>query len=178
MKERTTVRLARAWWLLTMGLLVLTVVLGILSSGEEPADWFSTAVLIGMTGFATVGALVASRHPRNPIGWLFSAIAFGVVLVGFRETYVVYALFTSPGSLPGATVVAWLGGWIPLLAITSIPFVFLLFPDGSPPSRRWKLSARCHTATCWPRSAPRAASRSTHCCRAGRRNAGAIWRWP
>ena len=138
MKERTTVRLARAWWLLTMGLLVLTVVLGILSSGEEPADWFSNAVLIGMTGFATVGALVASRHPRNPIGWLFSAIAFGVVLVGFRETYVVYALFTSPGSLPGATVVAWLGGWIPLLAITSIPFVFLLFPDGSPPSRRWR----------------------------------------
>src|SRR3989442_1389790 len=138
MKERTTVRLARAWWLLTMGLLVLTVVLAILSSGEEPADWFSTAVLIGMTGFATVGALVASRHPRNPIGWLFSAIAFGVVLAGFRETYVVYALFTSPGSLPGATVVAWLGGWIPLLAITSIPFVFLLFPDGSPPSRRWR----------------------------------------
>ena len=131
MKERTTVRLARAWWLLTMGLLVLTVVLGIFSSGEEPADWFSNAVLIGMTGFATVGALVASRHPRNPIGWLFSAIAFGVVLVGFRETYVVYALFTSPGSLPGATVVAWLGGWIPLLAITSIPFVFLLFPTGA-----------------------------------------------
>jgi signal transduction histidine kinase len=138
MKERTAVRLARAWWLLTMGLLVLTVVLGILTSGEEPADWFSTAVLIGMTGFATVGALVASRYPRNPIGWLFSAIAFGVVLVGFRETYVVYALFTSPGSLPGATIVAWLGSWIPLLAITSIPFVFLLFPDGSPPSRRWR----------------------------------------
>src|SRR5947207_3256208 len=99
-----------------MGLLVLTVVLGNLSSGEEPADWFSTAVLVGMTGFATVGALVASRHPRNPIGWLFSAIAFGVVLVGFRETYVVYALFTSAGSLPGATVVAWRGGGLALLA--------------------------------------------------------------
>jgi signal transduction histidine kinase len=122
-----------------MGLLVLSVVLGLLSRREEPPDWFSTAVLIGMTGFATVGALVASRHPRNPIGWLFSAIAFGVVLVGFRETYVVYALFTSPGSLPGATVVAWLGSWIPLLAITSIPLVFLLFPDGSPPSKRWRL---------------------------------------
>jgi hypothetical protein len=33
-------------------------------------------------------------------------------------------------------------------------------------------------AMCWPRSVPRAASRSTPCCRAGRRNAGAIWRWP
>jgi signal transduction histidine kinase len=139
MKERTTVRLARAWWLLTMGLLVLTVVLGFLGRRVERPDVFSTPVLIGMTGFATVGALVASRHPRNPIGWLFSAMAFGVVLVGFRESYVVYALFAAPGSLPGATVVAWLGSWIPLLAITSIPFVFLLFPDGSPPSRRWRL---------------------------------------
>jgi hypothetical protein len=30
-----------------------------------------------------------SRHPRNPIGWLFSAIAFGIVLLGFRENYIV-----------------------------------------------------------------------------------------
>ncbi len=139
MKEQTAIRLAWAWWLLTIGLLVLAVVLGLLSHGVESPDWFSTAILIGMTGFATVGALIASRHPRNPIGWLFSAIAFGVVLLGFRETYVVYALFASPGSLPGATFVAWLGSWIPLLAITSIPFVFLLFPDGSPPSKRWRL---------------------------------------
>ena len=139
MKERTIVRLARAWWLLTMGLLVSSVVLGFLIRGKEPLDWFSTAALIGMTAFATVGALVASRYPRNPIGWLFSGIAFGVVLVGFRETFVVYALFTAPGSIPGATFVAWLGSWMPLLAITSIPFVFLLFPDGSPPSRRWRL---------------------------------------
>jgi signal transduction histidine kinase len=139
MKERSTVWLARAWWLLTMGLLILTVVLGFLARGEEPADWFSIAILIPMIGFASVGALIATRHPRNPIGWLFSAIAFGVVLLGFREGYVVYALFTSPGSLPGATVVAWLGSWFPLLVITTIPFVFLLFPDGSPPSRRWRV---------------------------------------
>src|SRR5437588_5788395 len=38
-----------------------------------------------------------------------------------------------------------------------------------------EISARCRTATCWPRSAPRATSRSTPCCRAGRRNAAAIW---
>jgi signal transduction histidine kinase len=139
MKERTTVRLARACWLLTMALLVSTVVLGFLIRREEPLDWFSNAALIGMPWFATVVALVASRYPRNPIGWLFSAIAFGVVLVGFRETFVVYTLFVAPGSLPGTTLVAWLGSWIPLLALTSIPFVFLLFPDGSPPSRRWRV---------------------------------------
>jgi signal transduction histidine kinase len=140
MKERTAVRLARGWWLLTMGLLVATFVLGSLSHDEERPDWFSTvALLIGMTTFATVGALIASRLPRNPIGWLFLGIAFGIILLGFRENYVVYALFAEPGSLPGATVVAWLGSWIPLLAISSIPFVFLLFPDGSPPSKRWRV---------------------------------------
>lgn len=138
MKQRTIVWLARGWWVLTMGLLLLTVLLGYLASREEPADQFSAAILISMIGFASVGALIAARHPRNPIGWLFSAIAFGIVLLGFREGYVVYALFTSPGSLPGATLVAWLGSWIPLLAFTTIPFVFLLFPDGSPPSRRWR----------------------------------------
>ena len=139
MNERTTVRLARAWWLLTMGLLVLTIVLSFLTSGQEQGDWVSAAILIPMIGLASVGALIASRHPRNPIGWLFSGIAFGMVLYGFREGYVVYALFTSPGSLPGATFVAWLGSWIPLLTITTIPFVFLLFPDGSPPSKRWRV---------------------------------------
>lgn len=139
MNERTTVRLAQAWWLLTMGLLVLTIVLSFLTSGQERGDWFSAAILIPMVGLASVGELIASRHPRNPIGWLFSGIAFGIVLVGFREGYVVYALFTSPGSLPGATFVAWLGSWVPLLTITTIPFVFLLFPDGSPPSKRWRV---------------------------------------
>jgi signal transduction histidine kinase len=140
MKERTAVWLARGWWVLTMGLLVVTLALGSLSHGETQPDWFSTvALLIGTTTFATVGALIASRLPRNPIGWLFSGIAFGVILVGFRENYVVYALFAEPGSLPGTTLVAWLGSWIPLLAITSIPFVFLLFPDGRPPSKRWRV---------------------------------------
>ena len=37
--------------------------------------------------------------------------------------------------------------------------------------------ARCRTVMCSPRSAPHAASRSTPCCRAGHRNADAIWRW-
>jgi signal transduction histidine kinase len=122
-----------------MVLLVLTFVLVALSHGEVKPDWFGTlTILIGMTTFATVGAVIASRLPHNPIGWLFSGIAFGFILWAFRLAYVVYGLFASPGSLPGVTFVAWLGSWLPLLAITSIPLVFLLFPNGSPPSRRWR----------------------------------------
>jgi hypothetical protein len=41
-----------------------------------------------------------------------------------------------------------------------------------PHARQWGSSACCRTVTCWPRSAPRATSRLTPCCRAGRRNAG------
>jgi signal transduction histidine kinase len=140
MRERTARRLARGWWLLTMVLLVLTFVLASLSHGEVKPDVFGTlTILIGMTTFATVGALIASRLPRNPIGWLFSGIAFGFILWAFRLAYVVYGLVASPGSFPGVTFVAWFGSWLPLLAITSIPLVFLLFPNGSPPSRRWRL---------------------------------------
>jgi signal transduction histidine kinase len=121
-----------------MGMLVAAVVLGVMGRGVEASDWVSTVILLGMTAFATVGALIASRHPRNPIGWVFSAIGFGIVLYAFRENYVVYGLFANPGSLPGVTIVAWLGSWIPLVALISVPFVFLLFPDGRPPSSRWR----------------------------------------
>ena len=48
---------------------------------------------------------------------MFSAIGFGIVLSAFRENYVVYGLFANPGSLPGVTVVSWLGSWIPLVAL-------------------------------------------------------------
>ena len=46
-----------------------------------------------------------------------------------------------------------------------------------PAAEAGKSSARCRTATCWQRSALPAASRSTPCCRAARRNAAAIWGW-
>ena len=89
--------------------------------------------------FATVGALVASRWPKNAVGWAFCWLGLSFSMVGASEEYALYALATEPGSLPGGEGVLWLtaffGGPI-LFAVFAL--VFLLFPDGRLPSRRWR----------------------------------------
>jgi hypothetical protein len=56
--------------------------------------------------FALVGALVASRLPGNPIGWI--CLVFGLTLTfgGAADEYSVYALATRPGALPGGEYAA------------------------------------------------------------------------
>ena len=96
-------------------------------------------LLTQMVSFSVVGALIASHRPENPIGWLFLAAAlfYGLEIAG--EEYAIYALFTNPGSLPLGAELAWLTEWIwaPGFGIILV-FLPLLFPDGHPPSRRWR----------------------------------------
>jgi hypothetical protein len=92
-----------------------------------------------MVAFAALGALVASRRPRNPIGWILvvSPLCLGFTQVA-RDWYV-HTLFADPGSLPLAGGLmwcanwAWIPGFMPLLTL-----LLLLFPDGRVPSRRWR----------------------------------------
>ena len=88
--------------------------------------------------FGLVGALVASRLPRNPIGWLFIALALieGVYELAFGYTH--YALHADPGALPGAEWVAWVSNWTGPLSPMLIVAALLLFPDGRPPTPRWR----------------------------------------
>jgi hypothetical protein len=96
-------------------------------------------LLTQMVSFSVVGALIASHRPENPIGWLFCAAAlfYGIEIAG--EEYAIYALLTNPGSLPLGAELAWLTDWIwaPGFGIILV-FLPLLFPDGHPPSRRWR----------------------------------------
>ena len=89
--------------------------------------------------FATVGALVASRWPRNAVGWLFCWLGLSFSMVGASEEYALYALATEPGSLPWGGGALWLAAFFggPVL-FAVFALVFLLFPDGRLPSRRWK----------------------------------------
>jgi hypothetical protein len=63
-------------------------------------------VVIGM-----VGALVASRRPRNPIGWILLGFALPNALSAFAEAYAVYGLFTAPRAVPGPVIAAWVSAW-------------------------------------------------------------------
>ena len=59
--------------------------------------------------YPTVGALIAWRHPRNPIGWLFCAAGFVVIVLSFATAYADYAIFArSSPALPATQYMAWL----------------------------------------------------------------------
>jgi hypothetical protein len=64
-------------------------------------------------------------------------VSFGLTSGAYG--WAVYALFARPGALPGAEVAAWFATWTFLPALFCIPvYLFLLFPDGRPVSRRWR----------------------------------------
>lgn len=88
--------------------------------------------------FPLLGAFVASQRPRNAIGWICSGTAV-VSVAWFAEQYAVYALVTRPHSLPGGVWMAWLGTWTWLPGYLALwTLLVLLFPDGRPPSSRWR----------------------------------------
>ncbi len=141
----------RPWssWL-PWGLFVLTVVLyavGITiqeiageSTATEQESWAAKlGLLAAFVGFATVGALVASRQPRNAVGWIFGAVAFLVSLSVAGGEWAGYTFVESPGALPGGYIAGWFYMWAWFPAIALIAFVPLLFPDGRVPGRRWRI---------------------------------------
>ncbi len=85
-----------------------------------------------------VGAILAIRRPRNPIGWLFLMIALGLTLSVFSSLYVGRSVAFG-FNLPADRFVDWIGSLgatvASLLAVTWIP---LLFPDGRLPGPRWR----------------------------------------
>jgi hypothetical protein len=96
---------------------------------------------VGVLAFSTVGALIASRRPEHPIGWLFSMIGLLAAASAVIEAYL-------PTGGPGFEVVAWFGNWVwvPLTGLMGT-FTVLLFPTGRLASPRWRivawLSAAC-----------------------------------
>jgi hypothetical protein len=116
----------------------------IVSASFPQAGISSTYLLIFNLVFAAtftpVGVLVAWRQPSNSIGWLFCAVGTSAGVLVFVDQYAVYALLTHAGSLPAGAAAAWLESWVWLPATVSIfTLLPLLFPDGRPPTRQWRI---------------------------------------
>jgi hypothetical protein len=105
------------------------------------------AVVLATVSSAAVGAVVAGRRPRHPVGWLLLGVGLAVALSVLVEWYAKYGLVVRPGSLPGA---AYLPGFAVLgftvMALACAGFVLLLTPTGKLPSPRWRWWARLAAA--------------------------------
>ncbi len=142
MQTRTAVRIAASLFLIDLLITAFGLGLVVLNRQTELGPGDSSVVsdavlLLAFLPFAVVGALIISRQPRNLIGWIFmiTAIGMAISLTGFE--YAVYALLTNPNSLPGGELAIRVSEWGFGLPFLAYMFLFLLFPTGRLPSRRW-----------------------------------------
>src|ERR671921_1600588 len=136
-----------AWSLagLSVAMFVASVSLLVLArSARIPSSWEANLTLGDLLGgvifliFPLVGALIASRRPRNAIGWILLAEGLLWMFLGMTDYYGLYGVARS-GSVPFPVGVAAVNNfmWVPAVGLLGT-YVFLLFPDGRLPSSRWR----------------------------------------
>jgi hypothetical protein len=104
------------------------------------------AWLLAGVSAPTVGAVLASRRPWHPVGWLLLGLGASLGLSFLTDGYALYGLLARPGSLPAARWPAIYGPAVTVAGIASFSFVLLLTPTGSLPSPRWRWWARAAAA--------------------------------
>src|ERR687889_49750 len=132
--------LAWTMWALSMVLTVLSLwllVLGLSRPNVPVYPYWAEGTLLAV-GYSTVGAVVASRRPGNPVGWVLCSIGLSWGAYHFSSEYVTYALLAASGSLPAAEAAAWIASWLWVPGLGLIVFLALLFPSGRLPSPRWR----------------------------------------
>jgi hypothetical protein len=123
-------------------LIVVTSGVGLLSQGgSNNVLRIASDALIDIATpvvFATTAALIVSRQPRNPIGWLLTVVV-GAFLVGAPlESYVAGLASPSPTPTVPVLLAVWFSNWGWSLLIFSLLLILLLFPTGRPPTPRWR----------------------------------------
>jgi hypothetical protein len=140
---RRTAAAALAWGSAAAGVSLAAAGALVAAVGDTDghAHLFFVLVLPLIVAAAVVGGLVASRRPRNPIGWIFCAFS---AFMGLATLAAGYAQVAPGNATTGAgQAAAWFSNWS-YAALTGLAiFVLLLFPDGRLPGPRWRAAAWC-----------------------------------
>jgi hypothetical protein len=134
---KSATRLAWSLWILLFAVQTAGLVFYGLAGTASDANSVSAGIVafVVFQLFATVGAVIASRRPENPIGWLFCLVP---VLTAAANTSSGYAELAVERNLGGAIPVFLAFGWTWLAALGVVAMIILLFPDGRLPSARWR----------------------------------------
>jgi hypothetical protein len=109
------------------------------SAGDPASNSGATVGFVLFLAFPIVGAVLASRRPRNPIGWILLADGVLWMVLALTGSYSAYGV-ALPGTVPYPVAVGTIGNqwlWIPTVGLIGI-YLLLLFPDGKLPSSRWR----------------------------------------
>jgi hypothetical protein len=148
------------WWPvgLAWALAVLTVLAELATAwldrllgraGAPELGWLhlgSIPQVVAAVSAGMVGAVLASRRPAHPVGWLLLGLGLSLTMWGLAFGYTRYGLVARPGALPAARYLAGFHNGVGLLWLSSAGFVLLLTPTGSLPSPRWRWWARVAAA--------------------------------
>jgi hypothetical protein len=131
----------RAWivFMLVAALTILALTIDLLTGKPEPlatriAAWAFITLAVPL---AVVGALIAARRPGNRVGILLLVAGLSIGVVTVAEKLTSYGV-RAPGAIPGLGLIGWVSNlaWVPaILVLLLLP---VLFPDGQPPSPRWR----------------------------------------
>ena len=133
MSRRAAARIAWGLWAIEIAVLVVLI-----PSGSGSGTWGEATGVVFIAVFASTGALVASRIPGNPIGWLLCLAALAFTVGGVCVSVSEYAL-VHQWQRTVVTASAWVGTYVWMLGVgPAATFLLLLFPDGRLPSPRWR----------------------------------------
>ncbi len=108
-------------------------------------DLESVPLIVTVASASAVGAVLATRRPKHPVGWLFLALGLSIAGSGVLDGYAFYGTLARPGALPAAEVAAVLGDGAFIVWFALLMWILLLTPTGSALSPRWRIAAMVST---------------------------------